>query len=224
MKRFDQKRKSYEPGSIIYEDIDVVVFEKPAGILSYPIKNERTMSAIQIIRRKWKSDQRSNQNLYLIHRLDLETSGLMVFAKTTLARRSLTDQFHEHSVVRGYIAATEGTPNPSQGAIRTMLGRRSSGRRGVTTHGKLGITNYVVRKSSGKRALVYCSLHTGRTHQVRIHMAHLGTPVVGDPVYGKRKGGRMLLHAHVLGFLHPRGNAPHLFLSSLPEEFKRVLR
>jgi 23S rRNA pseudouridine1911/1915/1917 synthase len=217
-------QKLRDLGSIIYEDLDILIFEKPAGILSYPIKNEQGLSAIQIIRRKWKSQQRSNRNLYLIHRLDRETSGLMVFAKTTLARRSLSSQFHEHSVIRGYMAITEGVPESSEGKIRTMLGRRVTGKRGVTSQGKLSITNYAVCKSTHKNALVYCSLHTGRTHQVRIHMAHLGTPVVGDPVYGKRKGGRMLLHAHVLGLQHPRSNAPHVFLSSLPQEFKRLVR
>ena len=218
------KRKKYELGTIIYEDVDIVVFEKSAGLLSYPLKNDQSPSAIQLIRRIWKSQQRLNQNLYLLHRLDRETSGLMIFAKTTLARRSLTEQFHEHSVVRGYMAITQGIPVHSHGTIRTMLGRRVTGRRGVTTHGKLSITNYVVRKSFRKNALVYCSLHTGRTHQVRIHMAHLGTPVIGDPVYGKSKGGRMFLHAHVLGFMHPRSNAPHVYVSSLPEEFKKILK
>jgi 23S rRNA pseudouridine1911/1915/1917 synthase len=222
--RLNHQKRKKELGTIVYEDIDLVVFEKSEGMLSYPLKNDRSTSAIQSIRQIWKFQQRSNQNLYLIHRLDRETSGLMVFAKTTLARRSLTAQFREHSVIRGYMAITDGIPVHSHGTIRTMLGRRITGRRGVTTHGKLSITNYVVRRSFRSNALVYCSLHTGRTHQVRIHMAHLRTPVIGDPVYGRSKGGRMFLHAHVLGFKHPRSNAPHVYVSSLPEEFKKKLK
>jgi 23S rRNA pseudouridine1911/1915/1917 synthase len=224
MKRFKQKSKPGELGTIVYEDIDLVIFEKAAGVLSYPLKEDRTISAIQLIRKRWKSQQRQNRNLYLIHRLDQDTSGLMVFAKTTLARRSLAKQFHDHSVIRGYVAVTRGIPNPSQGRIRTMLGRQFSGRRGVTPKGRVSITDYVVRKSSRNNALVYCSLHTGRTHQVRIHMAHLGTPVVGDRVYGKTKANRMMLHAQVLGFHHPRSNTPVVFVSSLPAEFKQAFK
>jgi 23S rRNA pseudouridine1911/1915/1917 synthase len=224
MKRFKQKSKQSELGAIVYEDIDLVIFEKAVGVLSYPLKGDRTISAIQLIRKKWKDRQSPNRNLYLIHRLDQDTSGLMVFAKTTLARRSLAQQFHDHSVIRGYISITQGIPNPAQGRISAILGRQFSGRRGVTTKGRHSITDYVVQKSSRMNALVYCSLHTGRTHQVRIHMAHLGTPVVGDRVYGKTNKNRMMLHAQVLGFHHPRSNRPMVFVSSLPAEFRQAMK
>lgn len=217
------RQKLHERALVIYEDSDIILIEKSEGLLSYPLPDDRGDSAIQLIRRYWKSKNVQNRNLYLLHRLDRDTSGLMIFAKTTLARKLLTVQFNEHSIVRGYIAVTEGTPNPRQGTLQTMLGRKFTGKRGVTDRGKPSKTKYEVVRASSKRALVYCSLHTGRTHQVRIHMMHLGTPIVGDPIYGKTKGKRLYLHSHTLGFIHPRTRKPQLFLSSIPESFKAIL-
>jgi 23S rRNA pseudouridine1911/1915/1917 synthase len=217
------RQKLHERTLVIYEDSDVLLLEKSEGLLSYPLSDDRSDSAIQLIRRYWKSKNIQNRNLYLLHRLDRDTSGLMIFAKTTLARKSLTIQFNEHSIIRGYIAITEGIPSPGEGTLETMLGRKFTGKRGVTDRGKQSKTFYKVQRTSSKRALVYCSLHTGRTHQVRIHMAHLGTPVVGDSIYGRSKGKRLFLHSHILGFIHPRTQKPCLFLSSIPEIFKREL-
>jgi 23S rRNA pseudouridine1911/1915/1917 synthase len=217
------RQKLHERALVIYEDSDILLLEKSAGLLSYPIPNNRSDSAIQLIRRYWKSRNLHNRNLYLLHRLDRDTSGLMIFAKTTLARKSLTVQFNEHSIIRGYIAVTQGIPSPVKGTLETILGRKVSGKRGVTNHGRQSKTYYEVQHSSSKRALVYCSLYTGRTHQVRIHLAHLGAPVVGDPIYGRIKGKRLYLHSHILGFIHPRTHKPQLFLSSIPTEFKREL-
>jgi 23S rRNA pseudouridine1911/1915/1917 synthase len=218
------RQKLHERALVIYEDPDVLLLEKSAGLLSYPLPNDRSDSAIQLIRRYWKSKNIHNRNLYLLHRLDRDTSGLMIFAKTTLARKSLTNQFNEHSIIRGYMAITEGIPSSPKGILETMLGRKVTGKRGVTDRGKQSKTHYEVVRVSSNRALVYCSLHTGRTHQVRIHLAHLETPVIGDPIYGKTKGKRLYLHSHILGFVHPRTQKPHLFLSSLPETFKFELR
>jgi 23S rRNA pseudouridine1911/1915/1917 synthase len=217
------RQKLHERALVIYEDSDILLIEKSAGLLSYPLADDRSDSAIQLIRRYWKSKNFQNRNLYLLHRLDRDTSGLMIFAKTTLARKSLTNQFNEHSVVRGYIAVTQGIPNPREGTLETMLGRKFSGKRGVTDRGRASKTYYQLIRTSSSRGLVYCSLHTGRTHQVRIHMTHLGTPVVGDLIYGKAKGKRLYLHSHILGFIHPRTQKPQLFLSSIPQSFKAVL-
>lgn len=216
------RQKLHERALVIYEDSDVLLLEKSAGLLSYPLPKDHGDSAIQLIRRYWKSQNVQNRNLYLLHRLDRDTSGLMIFAKTTLARKSLTVQFNDHSIVRGYVAITEGIPSPTKGTLETMLGRKVSGKRGVTNRGKASKTYYEVQRVSSKRALVYCSLYTGRTHQVRIHLAHLGTPVIGDPIYGKTTGKRLYLHSNVLGFIHPRTHKPQLFLSSVPETFKKA--
>ena len=213
------RKKLHERIEVIHDDPDLIVIEKGAGILSYPVDGSREESAIQLIRRYWKFQNRKHDNLYLLHRLDKETSGLMVFAKTSLARSSLTTQFEEHSVVRGYLAITCGIPERKTGTIKTLLGRNQRGRRSVAFKGKSAVTRYeVLRTSKSGRALVRCYLHTGRTHQVRIHMNHLRTPVLGDAVYGNERSDRMALHAEVLGFIHPRTRKPLLIRTSLPAE------
>jgi len=211
---------------VVFEDLDLAIVEKASGIISYPAGDFREDSVIQLIRRYWKATGKTNQNLYLLHRLDKDTSGLMVFAKTSLARMSLQTQFEEHSVLRQYLAVTRGVPGMRQGEIRAPLSRDKSGRRGVTQYGRFALTKYDVVSEKRHRgiALIRCRLHTGRTHQVRIHLAHAGAPVMGDRVYGKDGGNRLALHAETLGFLHPRSGLPIVFRSSLPEELRRLLR
>jgi len=219
------RKKLHERIEVVFEDLDLIVVNKAAGILSYPIEGEREESAIQLIRRYWKSQNNQHQQLYLMHRLDKETSGLIVFAKTSLARDSLRRQFEAHTVVRGYLAVTNGIPERKSGKIHTFLGRNERGRRSVAREGKPAITRYevIVLNKSLQRSIVRCYLHTGRTHQVRIHLAHIGTPVLGDSVYGHRSPGRMALHAEVLGLLHPRSAQPIVFRMSLPEEIRNFL-
>jgi len=211
---------------VVFEDLDLAIVEKASGIISYPAGDFREESVIQLIRRYWKATGKPNQNLYLLHRLDKDTSGLMVFAKTSLARRSLLKQFEEHSILRQYLAVTHGVPSVQRGEIRASLSRDRSGRRGVAHYGRPALTKYhVVSKYRSRRiALIRCRLHTGRTHQVRIHLAHAGAPVLGDRVYGKDGGSRLALHAETLGFVHPRSELPVVFRSSLPEELRRLLR
>lgn len=210
---------------VLYQDLDVVVIEKASGVISYPVQGERSESAIQLIRRYWKATKEPRQNLYLLHRLDKDTSGLMIFARTSLARQSLQQQFEQHSVVRGYSAVCSGIPRKEQGSIKTLLGRDFRGKRSVSPTGKLALTSYrVVSKNlHNQHALIQCNLRTGRTHQVRIHLAHIGAPVIGDAVYGRKHGPRLALHAETLGFIHPRSGAPVLFRSSLPKELKELL-
>ncbi len=210
---------------VLYQDLDIVVIEKASGVLSYPVEGERSEGAIQLIRRYWKAQKEPGQNLYLLHRLDKDTSGLMIFARTSLARQSLQQQFEKHSVIRGYAAVCSGIPRKEQGNIKTLLGRDFRGKRSVSIAGKLALTSYrVISKNlQTQHALIQCNLRTGRTHQVRIHLAHIGAPVIGDAVYGKKQGPRLALHAETLGFIHPRTGAPVLFRSSLPKELKSLL-
>jgi 23S rRNA pseudouridine1911/1915/1917 synthase len=213
---------------VLYEDRDIIVIRKAAGIVSYPTGEYRDESAIQLIRRYWKSCGRADRHLYLLHRLDRETSGLMVFAKTTLARTSLREQFENHTVLRCYLAVTCGVPAKKQGTVNTMLGRNERGRRAVTVNGKTAVTKYWVlaEDRDGKRALVRCRLLTGRTHQVRIHLAYIGAPVAGDALYGDMRN-RLLsglaLHACQLGFIHPRTRLPVVFRTPLPPDLRRLL-
>jgi 23S rRNA pseudouridine1911/1915/1917 synthase len=223
MRRQHSKRRSQQHEQkfrveVLYEDSDVIVIDKPAGLISYPLKGRHMDSAIGQIRKYWNRVRSTSKHLYLLHRLDQETSGLMIFAKNTASRRSLMAQFAEHSVKRVYIALTEGIPEKSHGSVKTLLGRDFRGKRAVSQQGRLAITRYEVVKTFPEihRALVRCTLHTGRTHQVRIHLAHLGSPVMGDPVYGKRGGSRMMLHAEAIGFIHPGTGRPILFRTSNP--------
>ena len=219
------RKKLHERIQVVYEDQDVLVIEKASGIITYPVEGQAFGSAIQLIRRYWKAQGRKNQHLYLLHRLDKETSGLLLFAKTSLARRSLRAQFEKHSVLRSYLAVTHGLPQKQKGKIWTLLGRNASGKRAVAARGKQAHTSFEVVASDPRkeRALVRCRLRTGRTHQVRIHLAHLRTPVLGDAVYGRDNTHRLALHAEALGFYHPRtGRALH-FRSSLPAELKLLL-
>ncbi len=211
---------------VVFEDLDLAIVEKASGIISYPTGDSREESVIQLIRRYWKAVRKPDQNLYLLHRLDKDTSGLMVFAKTSLARRSLLKQFEDHSILREYLAVTRGIPAIQKGEIRAPLSRDQTGRRAVAHYGRFALTKFdVVSENRFRRvALIRCRLHTGRTHQVRIHLAHAGTPVLGDRVYGKDGGSRLGLHAETLGFVHPRSGLPVVFRSSLPEELRRLLR
>lgn len=220
------KQKLHDKVEILYEDLDLVVIEKAGGIITYPVENFEKDSAIQLIRQYWKFHGKQNQHLYLLHRIDKETSGLLVFAKTSLARASLQQQFADHSVVRQYVAATAGIPWKKSGQIRTRMGHDARGRRIVRTQGKEAITEYRVLEEnvSIQRALVACRLHTGRTHQIRIHLSHIGTPVIGDRVYGKSFANQPLaLHAQSLGFIHPRTEHPIVFQTSLPLYFRKLL-
>lgn len=219
------KLRLLERIEIIMEDGDMVLISKAAGVLSYPLEERREEAAIQLVRRYWKAAGIPNQNLYLLHRLDQDTSGLMIFAKTSLARESLRRQFEEHSILRSYVAVTCGIPENAEGTIRTQLARDFRGRRSVSQTGREAVTHYMVlhRNPQRGRALVRCRLHTGRTHQVRIHMSHLNSPVLGDAVYGRKGEGRLMLHSEALGFIHPRTGVPIVFRISLPPEFRRSL-
>lgn len=219
------QNRLHERIQVIYEDCDVIVIEKAGGIVSYPVEGHETGTAIQLIRKYWKVRDSMNQNLYLLHRLDKDTSGLMVFAKTSRARATLREQFDRHSIVRGYVAVTSGVPEKRKGEIKTFLGRDSRGKRAVTSNGRFAWTSYqvVAENDIRRRALIRCRLHTGRTHQVRIHLAYIGAPVVGDEVYGRTSGIRLALHADTLAFLHPRSGLPIAFHTSLPLELRALL-
>lgn len=226
MKRDRPALRIHERIQVIHEDSDLIVIDKARGVITYPTPDQREESAIQLIRRYWRSQNVANRNIYLIHRLDKETAGLMVFAKTTLARKILLAQFEQHEVLRGYLAVTRGVPSRKRGEVKTFLGRNRQGIRSVRPSGKFASTQFEILKvaRSGQMALVRCRLQTGRTHQVRIHLAHLGAPVIGDPVYGKEHGGKFLaLYADLLGFIHPRFHHPIVFRASMPPPMKKLL-
>lgn len=231
---------------IRYEDDAVIVIDKPAGLVVHPAPGnlERTLvNALIAHCGDSLSGIGGERRPGIVHRLDKDTSGLMVVAKTDLAHRSLAAQFAAHTVDRAYTALVWGVPRPAQGRIEGAIGRSPRNRKkmAVLARGKPAVTRYRVRERFGDVAsLVECRLETGRTHQIRVHMAHIGHPVVGDPVYGRKTfrrvrgepeglravlGGmrRQSLHAHLLGFEHPCSKNRLVFESKIPDDIKGLL-
>ena len=165
----------------------------------------------------------------IVHRIDKDTSGILVVAKNDLAHNKLAEQLKDHSMTRIYIALLEGVLKDEKGTIDAPLGRHPVERikMAVVPNGRNAVTHYRVLKRYPSNTLVECRLETGRTHQIRVHMAHIGHPLVGDPVYGYKKQkfrlkGQML-HAKKLGFIHPSTGEYMEFDTDLPEYFKKIL-
>ena len=194
------------PFSVVFEDDDIVVVEKPAGLLTAPTpESDRNNLADMLARR-----MQPPGTIFVVHRIDLDTSGLVVFAKTADANRELSQRFRDHDLERAYLAVVAGAfPADVKTVDRPVGGRRA-------------VTHVEVRERFGDRATsLACRLETGRTHQIRIHMAELGTPVIGDARYGRPFSPappRMALHATRLGLAHPRTGAPLSFDSPWPPD------
>jgi 23S rRNA pseudouridine1911/1915/1917 synthase len=219
---------------IVFEDNDVVVVDKPSGISSVPYEKRETGTAMDLVRATWKSSGRkggSSQPLMIVHRIDKETSGLLVYAKNKGAERSLAEQFRAHTVDRTYLCVAHGRVESRR--IESELVRdRGDGLRGSGTHGKRAVTH--VEKIRPLRGATLCRvrLETGKTHQIRIHMSESSHPLVGEKVYIRdyvKRGGepmaapRLLLHAATLGFVHPRTGEKMHFESELPPDFQAAL-
>jgi 23S rRNA pseudouridine1911/1915/1917 synthase len=169
----------------------------------------------------------------IVHRLDKDTSGLLVVAKSDLAHRSLGAQFKAHSVEREYLALVRGSPRAEQGSIEAPIGRHPTDRKRFSTRARSGrhaVTHWRVEQRLAGLTLLRVSLETGRTHQIRVHLASAGLPVAGDPVYGRGRAlgrelglARQALHAAVLGFDHPTRGERVRFVSTLPEDLSRVI-
>jgi 23S rRNA pseudouridine1911/1915/1917 synthase len=217
---------------VLFCDRDVVVVRKPAGISSIEHEDEPTSLAQEL--REWLSqhEKRSCPPLEVVHRLDKVTSGVMVFARTRAAQLELKEQFRAHTTGRHYIAVAHGHVHDATLSYR-LVRNRGDGLRGVTNDPNLGrhsVTHVVAREVLERCSVVECRLETGRTHQIRIHLAHTGHPVVGDALYGRDYAGaaiaspRTLLHAASLSFTHPRDRRRLEFEDPLPEEFESVIR
>lgn len=213
-------------------DPHVVVVRKPAGISSIEHEGEPTCLATEL--RDWLSrrEQRSCPPLEVVHRLDKVTSGVMVFARTRAAQLELKEQFRAHTTGRHYVAVAHGRVHDGTLSFR-LVRDRGDGLRGVTHAPNLGrhsVTHVVTREVLERCSVVECRLETGRTHQIRIHLAHTGHPVVGDPLYGRDHEGppiespRTLLHAASLSFTHPRDRRRLEFDDPLPDDFQSVIQ
>jgi 23S rRNA pseudouridine1911/1915/1917 synthase len=206
---------------IVFEDESLIVVEKPAGLLTMATSTERTRTLYAMLR---EALNRKREKLFIVHRLDREASGLLVFAKTLEAKEKLQDQFKDHSAGRRYVALVEGHVVPENFTIRSYLAENSafrvySARKPGT--GKLAVTHVHVMKANPKATLIEVRLETGRKHQIRVHLAERGHPIVGDKVYGSgSKIQRLALHGTELNFRHPvTGRAMH-FESRYPDSFR----
>ena len=222
---------------IVYEDAHLIVIDKPAGLVVHPAAGNRDGTLVNALIAHCGDSLRGiggELRPGIVHRIDKDTTGLIVAAKTEQAHASLGKQFAAHKVERAYQALVWGVPRVRAGAIEGALGRSPLNRQKMAVlraGGKAARTHYKVIEAFGSTAaLVECRLETGRTHQVRVHMAHLGHPLIGDPVYGRPRTipgltlmiKRQALHAAVLGFQHPVTHKVLRFESVLPEDFSET--
>ncbi|MFH2006448.1 MAG: RluA family pseudouridine synthase [bacterium] len=227
------------PLDVLYEDEHLVVVDKPPGLVVHPSPGHRTGTLVNALLAHCGelSSVGGRKRPGIVHRLDKDTSGVMVASKTDLAHVHLARQFHAHSVERSYQAITVGSPPQGRGTFDTFHGRHPVHRKRFTSRldkGRRAITHYEVRERVGGLCLIEARLETGRTHQVRVHLCEHGAPILGDPVYAKlpkepqlralaKQLGRQALHAAVLGLDHPLTGARMIWSSGLPEDMATVL-
>jgi 23S rRNA pseudouridine1911/1915/1917 synthase len=219
------------PDLIVHLDSQVVVVRKPAGISTVPFDKEETGTLVDLVQAALKRKGGSNLPLGIVHRIDKETSGLVLFARTLSARRALKNQFRVHSVARRYRAIAHG--QVASGTLESRLVKdRGDGRRGSTENPNLGreaVTHVRVLEALRGATLLECRLETGRTHQIRIHLSEEGHPLLGERVYSKNYRGtlipapRLMLHAFELGFEHPTTGEPLHFEQPMPDDMRNLL-
>ncbi len=217
------------PLQIVHEDADILVIDKPAGMTVHPAPGHPRGTLVNAVLAHVPdlSGIAGPLRPGVVHRLDKDTSGLLVIAKTDAAYRSLVAQLRARAVTRVYLALVRGTVREDRGVISAPIGRHPvhRTRMAVVPHGRPAVTHVTVQERLGGATLVECRLETGRTHQIRVHLRHIGHPVLGDPVYGGGGGGigRQALHAARLEFTHPRTGERIVCTAPLPEDFARVL-
>ncbi|WFF74210.1 RluA family pseudouridine synthase [Proteiniclasticum sp. QWL-01] len=219
------------PLEIIYQDEYLAVINKPVGLVVHPAPGNEHGTLVNALLYHLTDLSSVNGVIRpgIVHRIDKDTSGLLVIAKNDEAHQALSKQLADHSMTREYVALCEGLVKMDQGTIDAPIGRdpRNRLRMGIVPNGRRAVTHYTVQQRYQDMTLVRLRLETGRTHQIRVHMASIHHPVAADPVYGFKKQrvkyqGQML-HARLLGFLHPRDGQPMEFSVPVPEEFRLVL-
>lgn len=255
------------PLSILYEDDALIVLDKPSGLTVHPAPGSRSGTLVNALLYHCADSLSGIGGVMrpgIVHRLDKDTSGVMVVAKTDKAHRGLARQFAKHSIERAYVCLVRGRPNPRFGTVRTRLARSVHDRKkqavvrgtdddiNASEHGRHAITHYETLRGFGQKkggsvgtpvvAELECRLETGRTHQIRVHMAHIGCPLLGDPLYGNQKAflsdrspeelkvreavaefKRQALHARLLGFIHPITKEEMTFETEPPKDYEALV-
>ncbi|MGB3457148.1 MAG: RluA family pseudouridine synthase [Litorimonas sp.] len=255
------------PLSILYEDDQLIVLDKPSGLTVHPAPGSRSGTLVNALLHHCADSLSGIGGVMrpgIVHRLDKDTSGVMVVAKTDVAHRGLARQFAKHSIERAYVCLVRGRPNPRAGTVATRLARSVHDRkkqavvRGTdndleaSDHGRHAVTHYQTLRGFGQArngsvgtpvvAELECRLETGRTHQIRVHMAHIGCPLLGDPLYGNHKAfasdrspegvavreavaafKRQALHARLLGFIHPVTKEEMAFETPPPADYQDLV-
>ena len=226
---------------IVFEDEHLLVVDKAAGMVVHPAAGNFDGTLVNALLHHCAGRLSGIGGVArpgIVHRIDKDTSGLLVVAKTDVAHEGLAAQFARHSIDRRYQAIVAGVPNPPEGVVDAPLARSSANRQKMAIveggRGKRAVTRYRLERPLRDAALVECRLETGRTHQVRVHMTSIGHPLLGDPVYGRTRGAhrellkrlgfeRQALHAAELGFIHPVTRAPLSFKSAVPSDMQELL-
>lgn len=220
------------PLDIIYEDDDVVVLNKARGMVVHPAPGNYTGTLVNALLYHCSNLSGINSAIRpgIVHRLDKDTSGIMIVAKNDAAHISLSQQIQSKTAVRTYLAVVRGNIKTDSGTIETQIARDKTDRKKmavVKEGGREAITDYEVLERFGKYTLVRCKLRTGRTHQIRVHMEYLGYPLVGDPKYSPMKTPfgikGQALHSHTLEFTHPRTSERMKFEAPLPEDMHKII-
>ena len=217
------------PLAIVYEDEDILVIDKTAGLTVHPAPGHPSHTLVNAVLAHYPGLAMSNEPIRpgIVHRLDKDTSGLIVIAKNNFAREYLAAQFKSRTVTKGYLVLVRGRLSPEQGMIEATIGRdpRSRRKMAIVKEGKEASTQYQVRKYLDNYTLVEVTPLTGRTHQIRVHLSAIGCPVVGDPVYGIKSAhlNRQFIHAYRLGFRLPSTEQYQEFTSPLPIDLEQAL-
>jgi len=207
---------------IIYEDDDILVINKPEGLLSVPLDEEKTQNALSILRKYY-----STKNIFVVHRIDKKTSGVMMFAKNQRAVDKLNLMFKNHELKRSYLAIVEGNLKEDEGVWKSFLKENKE----YSVHsvekkeeGKIAITHFLVIRRSKNFTYLKLNLETGRKHQIRVHCKDAGHPILGDKRYSSTSSpiSRMCLHSYFLEFLHPITGRKMSFSAPVPQSFKKL--
>lgn len=231
------------PLDVVFEDEHLIVVNKPAGMVVHPAAGNPDGTLVNALLHHCHGQLSGIGGVArpgIVHRIDKDTSGLLVVAKSDKAHEGLAKQFKDHSIERRYLAICGGHPNPREGTISTRIGRSDANRKKMavlpdnSTRGKHAVTHYKTLKTFDSCALIECRLETGRTHQVRVHCASIGNALLGDPVYGRTPAKlrpilkslgfeRQALHAASLGFVHPLSGEWRIFEADMPGDMQELI-